>query len=196
MNQSDTNYYEVLGIKEDAPADEIKKSYRKLAVKWHPDKNQDNKEEAETKFKSISEAYSVLSDESKKREYDMYRNGGGSSGGFNNANFDFGGFRSNFNMNFANDIFKDFFKNDRDYFSSSFGDFDSFFANDRDFFGGGIGGGNRGEIDPFSRFGSGMDGGFGGEFGGGFSSFSTFSGNTGGGTGGKKTSVKKTTQTM
>ena len=56
------DYYEILGIKRDATENEIKKAYRKLALKWHPDKNQDNKSEAELKFKEISEAYNVLSE--------------------------------------------------------------------------------------------------------------------------------------
>lgn len=60
------NYYEILGISKDATAEEIKKSYRKLSLKYHPDKNPDGEE----KFKEISEAYSVLSDTSKKAHYD------------------------------------------------------------------------------------------------------------------------------
>ena len=71
-----TNYYEVLGVSETATKDEIRKAYKKLAIKWHPDKNQDNKEEAEEKFKAISEAYAVLSDPKKKEEWESYRNGG------------------------------------------------------------------------------------------------------------------------
>ena len=56
------NYYEVLGIPREANVAEIKKAYRTLALKWHPDKNPDKKEEAEIRFKEISEAYEVLSD--------------------------------------------------------------------------------------------------------------------------------------
>eukprot|EP00064_Thunnus_orientalis_P004384 superscaffoldBa00000396_g4395 len=56
------DYYQVLGVRRDASADDIKKSYRKLALRWHPDKNPENKEEAEKKFKELSEAYEVLSD--------------------------------------------------------------------------------------------------------------------------------------
>jgi DnaJ homolog subfamily B member 4 len=64
-------YYETLGINKEASLDEIKKAYRKLAIKWHPDKNPNNKEESEEKFKTISEAYSVLSDPEKKAVYDF-----------------------------------------------------------------------------------------------------------------------------
>lgn len=74
------DYYQVLGVAENASLDEIKKTYRKLALKFHPDKNPGNKE-AEEKFKRISEAYYVLSDEKKRAEYDAYRRGGFSSGG-------------------------------------------------------------------------------------------------------------------
>lgn len=59
---SKRDYYEVLGLTKKASNEEIKKSFRKLAVKWHPDKNPDNKEEAAEKFREISEAYEVLSD--------------------------------------------------------------------------------------------------------------------------------------
>ena len=65
------DYYQVLGLKKGATADEIKKAYRKLAVKFHPDKNPDNKE-AEEKFKEINEAYAVLSDPKKKEQYDQF----------------------------------------------------------------------------------------------------------------------------
>jgi molecular chaperone DnaJ len=65
------DYYEVLGIDKNASQDEIKKAYRKLAVKYHPDKNQDNTE-AEVKFKEATESYEVLSDASKKQAYDQY----------------------------------------------------------------------------------------------------------------------------
>lgn len=65
------DYYEVLGVKKDASADDIKKAYRKLAMKYHPDKNPEDKN-AEEKFKEISEAYAVLSDAEKRQEYDAY----------------------------------------------------------------------------------------------------------------------------
>lgn len=65
------DYYEVLGIPKGATADEIKKAYRKMAVKYHPDKNPDNKE-AESKFKEINEAHEILSDPEKRKQYDTY----------------------------------------------------------------------------------------------------------------------------
>ena len=83
------DYYEILGIKRSASSDEIKKAYRKLAVKYHPDKNPGNKE-AESKFKEISQAYEVLGDSSKKGVYDQVGHdayvrrgrGGSGAGGF------------------------------------------------------------------------------------------------------------------
>jgi curved DNA-binding protein len=69
------DYYELLGVTRGAPEDEIKKAYRRLAKKYHPDKNPGDKE-AEEKFKLISEAYAVLSDKSKRQEYDTYGMGG------------------------------------------------------------------------------------------------------------------------
>ena len=69
------DYYQILNVKPEATQEEIRKSYKKLAIKWHPDKNPDNKEEAEKKFKEISAAYAVLGDKEKRREYDAYKNG-------------------------------------------------------------------------------------------------------------------------
>jgi curved DNA-binding protein len=63
------DYYDILGVKKNASEEEIKKAYRRLALKYHPDRNQGNKE-AEEKFKEVSEAYAVLSDKKKKQEYD------------------------------------------------------------------------------------------------------------------------------
>ena len=79
---SKRDYYEVLGVSKDATEKDIKKAYRKLAFKWHPDKNPNNKKEAEEKFKEVNEAYSVLSDPDKRRQYDM--------GGFDFEGFGFG----------------------------------------------------------------------------------------------------------
>jgi len=77
-------YYDLLGIKPDASAAELKKAYRGLAMKWHPDKHAENKAEAEAKFKEITEAYEVLSDPNKKEVYDKYGEEGlkGGPGGF------------------------------------------------------------------------------------------------------------------
>lgn len=75
------DYYEVLGVSKSAGADEIKKAYRKLAIKYHPDKNPDNKE-AEDKFKEAAEAYEVLSNPEKKAQYDRFGHEGMRGQGF------------------------------------------------------------------------------------------------------------------
>ena len=69
------DYYEVLGIEKGASEDEIKKAFRKMALKYHPDRNQGDKE-AEEKFKEVNEAYSVLSDPELKKKYDMFGHAG------------------------------------------------------------------------------------------------------------------------
>jgi curved DNA-binding protein len=68
---AEMDYYQILGVSRDATPDEIKKAYRKLALKYHPDKAKGDKKQAEEKFKQISEAYAVLSDPQKKQEYDL-----------------------------------------------------------------------------------------------------------------------------
>ncbi|XP_067394365.1 dnaJ homolog subfamily B member 6-like [Emydura macquarii macquarii] len=70
------NYYDVLGVRRNASADDIKKAYRKLALKVHPDKNPENREAAERKFIEVSKAYEVLSDAKKRDVYDMFSEGG------------------------------------------------------------------------------------------------------------------------
>ncbi len=106
------DYYEVLGIGKNATEEEIKKSYRKLAVKYHPDKNSGNKE-AEEKFKEINEAYEVLSDKEKRLRYDQFGHAGvGSSA----ASDGFGGHYGGTGVN-MDDIFSHF----EDIFGGNFG---------------------------------------------------------------------------
>jgi molecular chaperone DnaJ len=84
------DYYEILGVGRDASADQIKKAYRKMALKYHPDKNPDNKE-AEAKFKECAEAYEVLSNDEKRKLYDQYGHeglSGQSMHDFSHMNFD------------------------------------------------------------------------------------------------------------
>ncbi len=97
------DYYEVLGVSRDADESTLKKSYRKLALKYHPDKNPDDAQ-AEERFKEASEAYAVLSDAEKRRTYDQY----GHEGLRGQGGFDPGGFSVNIQDIFG-DIFGDFF---------------------------------------------------------------------------------------
>ena len=107
---SDRDYYEVLGVAKTATADEIKKAYRRLAMKYHPDRNGGDKK-AEEKFKEVGEAYAVLSDEQKRAAYDRYgkdafaQGGAGGFGGFGQQGF--GGF-SGMGGDFS-DIFSEIF---------------------------------------------------------------------------------------
>ena len=105
---SKRDYYEVLGVIKSASAEEIKKAYRKLALKYHPDRNKDDKT-AEAKFKEASEAYHVLSDKDRKNNYDQFGHaafeGAGSRGGF--SNFDFSNVFSDI---FGSDSFDNFFE--------------------------------------------------------------------------------------
>jgi len=115
---SQRDYYEILGVSRTASVDEIKASYRKCALKWHPDRNPENKAEAEVKFRESTEAYSILSDAQKRQVYDTYGHAGlsGSSAG----------------VDFSGTIFQDF--------HDIFGDFFGF----EDMFSGGRRGGGRG----------------------------------------------------
>lgn len=130
------DYYDVLGVAKDASADEIKKAYRKLAVKYHPDRNPDDKE-AEEKFKEAAEAYDVLSDSEKRARYDRFGHsmgaqgfgGAGGAGGF--GGFGGGGFT-------MEDIFA--------HFGDIFGDV-----------GGGMGGATYGARRPRKRTNKGTD---------------------------------------
>jgi curved DNA-binding protein CbpA len=144
-------YYEVLGVPKDASDDVIRKAYKKLAIKWHPDKHVDDKKEAEEKFKEISEAYSVLSDPQKKRDYDT---GGMSFGGFGDFD-DFDPFA----------MFESFFGRHRGK-HGGFGNFGFGFDDDDDddFFGKGFG--IKNNFDGFKMGFDDDDFGFGGDFGG------------------------------
>lgn len=107
------DYYEVLGVNKGASQDEIKKAFRKKAREYHPDVNRDNPTEAEAKFKEANEAYEVLSDETKRGQYDQYghdtftQGGGASAGGFSGQG-GFGGFGGGQAGGFG-DIFDMFF---------------------------------------------------------------------------------------
>lgn len=104
------DYYKILGVEKNASETDIKKAYKKLAIKWHPDKNSENKEFSEEKFKEISEAYQTLIDLKKRKEYDNY-------GSNRNNNFNFQNprdiFSSFFNNNAFNNSFNDSFFNER-----------------------------------------------------------------------------------
>ncbi|XP_057955468.1 uncharacterized protein LOC131149227 [Malania oleifera] len=121
------DYYKILQVDRSAKDDDIKKAYRKLAMKWHPDKNIKNKKEAEAKFKQISEAYEVLSDPQKRTIYDQYGEEGlkgqvpppDAGGGHAGASFfstGDGPTRFRFDPRNADDIFAEFFG-----YSSPFG---------------------------------------------------------------------------
>src|SRR3989338_9128422 len=103
------DYYEVLGVSKTAASDEIKKAYRKLALKHHPDRNKGNKE-AEERFKEAAEAYAILSDPQKRSQYDQFGHSLGGSGfqGFEGFEGAFQGFGDIFG-----DLFEDFFGNTR-----------------------------------------------------------------------------------
>ena len=120
------DYYEVLGVSKNATQDEIKKAYRKLAKKYHPDANPDNKEEAEAKFKEVNEAYENLSDPQKRKMYDQFgHNGPQGFGGQGSGPFGQGGYYSYSSSGFDN--------------FGDFGDLGDIFSS---FFGGGFGGRN------------------------------------------------------
>ncbi|KAL7589145.1 hypothetical protein Lser_V15G39393 [Lactuca serriola] len=109
------DYYKVLQVDRNAKDDDLKKTYRKLAMKWHPDKNPNNKKEAEAKFKTISEAYDVLSDPKKRAIYDQYGEDGlkgqappPGPGAFSGMS-DGGSATFRFNPRNADEIFSEFF---------------------------------------------------------------------------------------
>jgi molecular chaperone DnaJ len=120
------DYYKTLGVSENASADDIKKSFRKLAMKYHPDRNKADKA-AENRFKEISEAYDILSDQKKRQQYDTMRKYGAfaGSGGFNPnqaGGFDFSGFGNGGSFRAEDLGFGSF----ADIFSSIFGGEDIF----------------------------------------------------------------------
>jgi len=121
-----TDFYEILEVEKTATDDEIKKSYRRLALKWHPDKNLSNKVQAEEKFKLISEAYEVLSDKDKRRKYDQLGRAGLSNSHGNSSYSSNGGY-SRFSEDFLNRTFH--FHNPFDIFEQ----FMSHFGMDDDF---------------------------------------------------------------
>lgn len=124
-----SEYYEILNVHRNASTNDIKKAYRRLALKWHPDKNPDKKEEAEQMFKEISEAYEVLSDENKRAVYDKYGKEGLIGGGGGGAGHDAGGMYGNDFMPFGfgfsfrdpDEVFREFFGGDplADFFGAS-----------------------------------------------------------------------------
>jgi len=113
-SMSKRDYYEVLGVGRSAPADEIKKAYRKVAMQYHPDRNPGDKA-AEEKFKEAAEAYEVLSDTDKKSQYDRYGHAGVSSNGrgFGGPGMNMEDIFSQFGDIFGDDIFGNFFGGQR-----------------------------------------------------------------------------------
>jgi molecular chaperone DnaJ len=102
------DYYEILGLNKDATTEEIKKAYRKLALKYHPDRNSSNKEEAEKKFKEINEANQILSDPEKRSKYDQFGSAEG-FGGYDYRDFQGRGFSDQGDFGNFGDIFDSFF---------------------------------------------------------------------------------------
>lgn len=116
------DYYEILGLKRDASQDEIKKAYRKLALKYHPDKNKGDKN-AEEKFREATEAYEVLHDEEKRKKYDMYGSAAFTGDNFNYQNFDASAYQDIFQdigIGSFSSIFEDLFSPRRGTRSHSF----------------------------------------------------------------------------
>ncbi|OHT10235.1 DnaJ subfamily B member 4 [Tritrichomonas foetus] len=152
------DYYAILGVPRDADAAALKKAYRKLAMKWHPDKNPNNQEEAQAKFQEISEAYDVLNDPKKRQIYDQLGEeglkGGAGAGG--------PGGSYTFTQGNAEEIFKTFFGNDS-FFGG--GSADSFFGGGGSPFGSFFSSSSNGPFGGHTRS-TRMPGGFSFNFGG------------------------------
>ena len=127
------DYYQILEVDKSASGEDIKKAYRRLALKWHPDKNPDNVEEAKKKFQDIAEAYSVLSDKNKRQQYDLGETEDFSDHFSGPSGFSHFGSGGGFSFAAADEMFRDFF-NGVDKFSTFDGD---------DFIGGGFFGGGK-----------------------------------------------------
>lgn len=117
------SYYEILDVPRSASPDDIKKAYRKKALQWHPDKNPDNKEFAEKKFKEVAEAYEVLSDKHKREIYDRYGREGLTGAGSGPSRSEAGGTGPGFTFTFRSpeEVFREFFGSG-DPFSELFDD--------------------------------------------------------------------------
>lgn len=141
------DYYKILGVGKDASKDEIKKAYRKLAKKYHPDLHPDDKEATE-KFSQVNEAYEVLSDDKKRKQYDTFGQSGNFSQGqnFDPSQFDF------------SDIFSNFGSSNRTYTYTQGGGSTSGFSDffDTLFGGGGFSTRRKNQGSTFSNFGSGF----------------------------------------
>ena len=110
------DFYEILGVDKSSSSDEIKKSYRKIAMKYHPDKNPNDKE-AEKKFKEAAEAYSILSDQTKRNQYDQFGHAGVGMGGSGTGQ----GFHGSMSMEDIFSSFGDIFGGEFDPFGGIFG---------------------------------------------------------------------------
>ncbi|RZF48766.1 hypothetical protein LSTR_LSTR012743 [Laodelphax striatellus] len=192
------DYYRVLDVSKQASTEDIKKAYRKLALKWHPDKNPDNPDESNKKFKEISEAYEVLSDEKKRRVYDQYGKEGlglgdrGRSRGRHHGQDPFHDMMYEFHFAFRDpdEVFREFFGGSP---------FDDMFGVGRHnhWSSGPVGGLSPfGGLHPFdlniAAFGDMFGGGGGMHRGGGGQQFTSFSSSFGGGGNGGGANVKRT----
>jgi DnaJ-class molecular chaperone len=127
------DYYKILGVPETADQKQIKSAFRKLAFQYHPDKNPGNEETAEARFKEINEAFAVLGDENKRKQYDMARKSGFTGSGYEGFNFSQ---QDIFNGIFTNQAFYEELNRifsqaglrfDRNFYGQSFGNGNTFF---------------------------------------------------------------------